>query len=692
MVVLACALAFILAAAGIGVLRNEQQPTHRAQPGNLIVVAMPGLTWSDINPDTTPALWGFAHRSAVGNQLVRAISAHSCSNAAWTTLGSGTRTALGYSPEQAPSSGTNDYCPPLVRGVANEADGTYSYPQWRTWAKSARHRNLPSQMGLVASALEASGECVAAVGEGAALGAANRQGEVSHYFPTLAKADFTACPVTYVSVENRSDEAFSDILRRAPAEATLVVTGLTDDERPESPRTLMVGGPTIRQGVLRSRSTRQPGLVQTTDLSAFILERVNRSGKAPVLGEGRPLSVEDHTNETSVKMVVNQSRLLRMQHDMLVSFYRWLGTFILAALAVGAWLSFQARRHRASPSVARRWWAGSAALVAAQPVTAFLVNVARWYDSSQPMLALGMTSAAFSIPLAALALVGPWRRWTSGPTVFLAAVTSCVLALDAFSGAPLQLVSMMGLQPVYGGRFSGMGNVGYALLMTSTLLVAAVLAGRYRAFKRPRLAALTVAVIGGAALLIDAVPQIGNDGGGSAAFVPPLAYLVMRARGIKITLTKLVLGAVSAAVFALLIAWLDYLRGPANRTHVGDVFAGLIGDGQINPFKRIIYANFSMLTSKPVFLLVPLALVVSAVVVAFPDGPGRFLKPLFVRIPMLRHGLIAIVMMWALGFIANDSGTSIPGVGLFLLSPLLVLLRCGVASPRASEAPRGPSS
>ena len=680
-------LTFALTALGISVLKNDHPPSHRIQPGSLIVVGMPGLTWSDISPETTPNLDALAHRSAVGNQLVRAISGHSCSSAAWATLGAGTRTPLAYSPPAAPSSGTNAYCPPIPTGEANATDDTYYFPQWKTWSQQALHRNIPSRMGLVTSTLEADGQCVTAIGEPAAIAAANRQGRVSHYYTDVSKRTLSQCPVTMVSA-GRSDVALGAILRDAPPDATLVVTGLTDDERPESPRALMVSGPTINSGLLRSRSTRQPGLVQTTDVAAFIMERVPHP---PVLGEGRALSVEAHSPDSSRQAVANQQRLLRTQHDLISPFFTRIGIGTLIAVLFGVVLSRLRRQGRLalSDETPRRWWAFVAATFGAIPASTFLANLYAWYLHPDALHWLLGTTLAFAVPVGLVTVMGTWRRWSAGPAVFLAAFTLVVLSQDAIQGSPLQLVAVLGLQPVYGGRFYGMGNVGYSMLMTSALFAAAMLGGRYRALKRPRLAALTVAAICGPALLINGIPQWGNEGGGSAAFIPAFLYLVMRARGMRITLQRIAVVLVASGMLVLLAAWLDYLRGPAHRTNLGDLFASLL-DGRLGPIKRILYTNWNMLTSSPFYLVVPVILVVAVLLVSFPKRFGAFLEPLFIRIPMLRHGLIAIIMMWIFGFLANDSGTSIPGVGAMIAVPLVVLVACGLAAPYASEAPRDP--
>lgn len=688
MCALATALAFAAAALGISLAKGDSPPTHRVQPGNLVVIGMPGLTWSDINKDTTPTLWELAHRGAIGNQLVRAISPHSCSDAAWVTLGAGTRTPMGYGPPQAAASGTNSFCPPPVTGIVS--DSTYRFPQWSAWSEQAVKRNIPSQMGLVASTLEKNGQCLGAVGSRAALGAADRQGKVSYYAPDVAHADFSRCPVTFVSLAGRNDARLREVLDQAPIDTTFLITGLTDDERPESPRAIIVDGPNVGAGLLRSRSTRQRGLVQTTDISAFVLERVS---DAPLLGEGRPLSIEQTTTPAALRSVSNLQTLLRTEHNLVAPFFVNVGLITLIVVLLGLVL-WRLSRLRDSPrlqSATRLWWSCWSALLAAVPAATFLANLYAWYLREHALVWLGLSVLAFAVPVALVALIGPWRHWTPGPAVFIAGFTCVTLAMDAIQGSPLQLVSVLGLQPGYGGRFYGMGNVGYAVFMASALFIAAMLAGRYRAMKRPRLAALTVVAICVPAVLINGVPQWGNEGGGSAAFVPALLYLAMRARGWRITLTRLLLIGFSGVTFVLGLAWLDYLRGPNHRTHLGDIFAGLIGDGQINPFKRVLYANWQILTSHWFNWLVPISLVAAVLVVAYPQGVGRFLAPLFVRVPMLRHGLIAIIIMLAAGFLANDSGTSIPPIGTLTVVPLLVLLQARLASPYTHEAPTVPA-
>src|SRR5664279_2883933 len=98
--------------------------------------------------------------------------------------------------------------------------------------------------------------------------------------------------------------------------------------------------------------------------------------------------------------------------------------------------------------------------------------------------------------------------------------TLAVLTLDVMTGSRLQLSSLMGLQPVIGGRFYGMGNVTYALFATATLMLCIAAGNGLVALGQRRTAAAAVAAIGLGAVIIDASPSWGSDLGGMTGLLP----------------------------------------------------------------------------------------------------------------------------------------------------------------------------
>ena len=61
----------------------------------------------------------------------------------------------------------------------------------------------------------------------------------------------------------------------------------------------------------------------------------------------------------------------------------------------------------------------------------------------------------------------------------------------------------------------------------------------------------------------------------------------------------------------------------------------------------------------------------------------------FRRVELLRTGLIAVLVMWVIGFALNDSGTAIPPVGVTLALPLVLAI---ALKSREDEMLAGPAT
>lgn len=672
------------ASAAISALSARPAVQTIKQPGRLVIVSMPTLTFDGANSHTTPALWAMARTGAVAALTTRNLTAHSCSNQSWLTFGAGSRTTIGQPVGETPTGARPGTCSPELQPV-QDGEGAY-YPDWATWRASAPGAGTTTDLGLVASSLEAHGQCLMAAGKYVALGAADRTGRIAHYQRSVDDVSLTTCPVTLIGLDGPDDRYLSQLLARLPAKTTLVVTGAADDTTPESLRAVAIIGPRVRHGLATSASTRQVGLLQTTDLSALTLSRIGSA--APTLPEGRAPVVQPTGSPTAPVVRVTQfTTALQIEHAFVLPFFVcYLGGTAIACAIGGVW--WWLSRTGFSRGL-RRYFAGTAAVVAATPVATLLVGFLPWWRADQPRVVLGIFTFAGAVFIAAAALLGPWGRYRRGPTVFLGAFTLVVLGLDVVHGSALQLTSLTGLQPVYGGRFYGMGNVSYAFYATCGLLVAASLAGALLDRGARPLAVLTVLLIGAAVVVVDGYPGWGADGGGTAALIPAFAYLALNAAGRRVTWRRILLILVVSGAFVLGLAFLDYLRPAQNHTHLGDFMAGVIHDGSAGPLARIWQANWTMLVSSPVNLLVPVLLVLAIIALGLPNSRlGRPLRPLFEQVTFYDRGLAAAAVCWLIGFVSNDSGTAIPPAGLLMAIPLTVLL---AASPawRLDDVPPG---
>ncbi len=131
------------------------------------------------------------------------------------------------------------------------------------------------------------------------------------------------------------------------------------------------------------------------------------------------------------------------------------------------------------------------------------------------------------------------------------------------------------------------------------------------------------------------------------------------------------------------------LRPRYERSHIGDFLATLIETGDLTSVVRSTFVNnWSMLTSQWVNLGVPVLLLLAAWAARRPlSSLGRPLTRLERQIPLLRIGFTAIVLCWIVGFLTNDSGTSIPPAGSILIVPLVVLMTACAPQPPADHAP-----
>jgi len=515
------------------------------------------------------------------------------------------------------------------------------------------------------------------------------------------------------------DARVAAVLNAAPAGTDVLLASLSDAGVTERLRLVAATGPTFGAGTLRSTSTRQEGLVQLADLTPTILEHLGIP-RPPSLG-GTPLEFtpsggnSEQSADHRLRALLDLDGSSHEVHSLVEPFfYGWallqLALYLIVAVlwrrgwgaeprrgsettsrhafkatsrhafkATSRHASEATSRHASRATPRRRRLLGftrNVAIVAATvPVSTFLANLLPWWRFSVPLASVVASVAIFAAAISMLALLGPWRRRFFGPLVVVCATTVVVLAVDVMTGSRLQLSSLMGLQPVVGGRFYGMGNVTFAVFATATLMLCIAVANHLVTVQQPRLAAVAVAVIGSGAIIVDASPSWGSDFGGPPALLPALILLILTILKIRLTWRRLLAVGGGTVLFVVILGLLDWLRPAESRSHLGRFVQTAIDGGAWDIIARKLDQNMSLLFGNPVSLLVPLGLVTLAYIIARPTS--RVADPLrrsFGRVQLLRPGLIAVVVMWVIGFALNDSGTAIPANGAALAFPLLIAL------------------
>jgi hypothetical protein len=659
----------------------------------IVLIGTGGLTWSDVSPETTPNLWSLLRDGSSAALTVRSVNTNTCPVDGWLSLSAGQRAAATVDRKN-----TRPPCRPI------EPPSGTAVPGWPGFQAAADAAHYDARLGLLAEQAERAGSCVQAVGPGAAIGAALPTGVVSRYTAldqTRLTSALASCPIAVVDIGSLRDprdvdaaeprprasraeqvraidERIGTVLKATPGGWDVIVASLSDAGESERLRLVVAKGPHFGPGTLVSPSTRQPGLAQSSDLTVTLLDRAgipvpDSLGGAALERDPAPNNSEALAEER-LQDLVDYDQASHEVHSLVPPFFTG---FAYAQLVIYVFVAIVWRRRFGSDETRLRLLGVVrvvAVIAASVPISTFLANLFPWWRFGIPMAAVVASVGIFVAAISCLALVTPLGRTLMGPLAVVSAVTVVVLAVDVMTGSRLQLSSLMGLQPVVGGRFYGMGNVTFALFATSTILLCIALSHRLVLAGRPRVAALVVGVVGGLAVVVDGAPFWGADGGGPPALIPGVAYLVLAILQVRMSWRRwVVLGAAVAALF-ILVAFLDWLRPVASRSHLGRFFQTLIDGGAWEVISRKLAQNMAILFGNyPLTLLVPVALAFVIYVLARPTSWGsRALQRSFDRAPTLRPGLIALAITLTIGFAINDSGTAIPAVGATVAVPLIV--------------------
>jgi hypothetical protein len=667
-----------------------------------ILIGTGGLTWSDVSAGATPALWSLLRDGSSAALSIQSVFINTCPVDGWLTMSAGNRAAA-PGPGSDGSRTAGDPCAPLP-AVTNGA-----VPGWDGYLKAAAATKFDSRLGTLGDQLASSGQCIQAVGPGAGLAAATTSGAVPRYAafdPARLPGLLSGCRVTLVDVGSLRDPAdvapgetvpadsrsvqlraidarIGQVMAAAPQGSNLMVASVADAGRTERLGLVAAKGPDFASGTLWSSSTRQSGLAQLADLTVTLLA----AGRAPVpaalggatlkaqAGDGSSVAAAS----SRLQALVDEDQASHEVHALVPPFFDWLvgsqlAVYLLAAL-------FWRRKYGSTQLRGRvlRVVRDVALVAAAVPVSTFLANLFPWWRFQPPMVSVVASVAVFAAVLWAVARLGPWRRVVSGPMAVISLATLLVLSVDVLLGSHLQMSSLLGLQPVVGGRFYGVGNVTFALLATAAVLLAVAISGRYVARGRSRVGAVWVIAIGVVALVVDGAPWWGADGGGPPALLPGLAYLVLTILGVRMTWKRGLLVSVATVVLFLLVGFLDWLRPAQSRSHLGRFIQSMIDGGAWDIVSRKLDANVAILQSSPLAALVPVALVCAIYLLARPSSwASRVLQRSYDACPTLRPGLIALLVTLTIGFAINDSGVAIPANGAVLAMPLLIALSLSV--------------
>lgn len=650
-----------------GTLTQPAQTAGQPQSQPVIFVGVSGLEHEDLDRWRTPHLWSLVENGSIGTMTPRSVRSTSCPADGWLAVSSGRRAA------DESAAQCRALQPPLSGWTAD----------WDVYQEKVAHDRYDADLGALAAAVPD----LHAIGPGAAIAAAESDGRVRSYESLdadLSDQVRTAAehhPLVLIDLGNvripgysitELDDRLGDVLtaydeHAGGAQPLLMVASIADGwTESSSMQFAAIQRPGEQPGILTSPSTKQPGLIQTTDIMPTLVRATgaqtdaNLAG-APITTASAPASAGDR-----YQLMLDRQVAVATQAAMSVWFYPVFAGLMAALLAVAALVG-----RRAWPRVINPLRVGGL-FFAAIPVSTYLVNVIPWERSTSPDVAMLAALAGWALALTLAGLLGPWKRFTLGPLTFVAVATVFVLAGDVITGSHLQMSTLLGEPLLIASRFYGIGNSALALFLTA-LVFALITACSLIANRWVRLSVVLVTMV--LACLLLATPGLGTKFGSVPALIVGLGVLALAAAEIRASIKRLALIVGTTAGIMIAVLVIDWLRPADDRTHFGRFFASIISGEAGAVLMRKIGMNIDILTQSWMTLLLPLII---AGVFWAAIAPGRFRIPalprLYARFPYLRMGMISLAVLLGVGAIVNDSGIIVPAVGLLFLIPALAHL------------------
>jgi hypothetical protein len=706
LVALFALLSVVSAALSPAALAGTPEGTDRtaaAGGARVVLIGMPGLIWSDITQTGTPALWRLTAQGSAAALSVRTTTVTTCSVEGWLTVSAGQRARLAHG---------NCALPPAPATVPGDPGA--AAPGWAAIREDNAKTSYEAAAGLLGDAVHRSKGCTMAVGPGGVFGAADRNGRVDVYAPSIDRvpaADWSRCAFTAVDIDDvfrtfvtagtnakgaqvpvtlaqratavaAADRRVAQVLAAIPAGTTVLVAGLSDSaSTPHLHVALRSGGP----GYLTANSTRRSGLVTLTDVTSTALTGLGLAQPPKAIGSPWRTHASDTPPKAKIRSLDDQ--------DVAAQAVRRMGGVFFVALFGGQLLLYGI----AAVALRRRWGGGEhrrrilagthlvALLGAAAPVATFLANLIPWWRSAHPAPALLGCVLLAMVVVTTLALAGPWRRSLTGSGLVLAGLTAAVIGLDVMTGSNLQLNAFMGYSPLVAGRFYGFGNMAFAVFAAAAVLSAAWLAERPLRAGRRGLAVAVAVTTGLVAAAIDGWPGWGADFGGVLALIPATAVLGMLIAGKRLSLTRLGLFCLSAVAVVLALSFTDSLRPAGRQTHLGRFWDQLGNGDAFGVIARKAGAMVHSLGYWPFTVIAIASLCFLYFVLSRPlDWRAALLNRAYSYSSTLRPALLSALTLAIIGMVMNDSGVVIPALVFSVAVPLAL-----AASVRALEQDEG---
>lgn len=469
-----------------------------------------------------------------------------------------------------------------------------------------------------------------------------------------------------------ADDLLGDLLERTDADDAVIVLSPVSTSASLALGVAALRAPGVDGGLLQSPTTRRDGYVQLADVAPTVLTLLGE--EAPDEMEGRPFQLGARTGGDRAARLAEAADAARFRDaTMPLAVTGITVALVLLALAT-------ALRDRLWPGARRLLPALVFGALGLVPAT-FLVGQVGAVRANLP--AQTAIVVAIAAGIAALADVAERRRPGAGALVAVGTIVG-LIALDIAVGAPLQLNTTFGYSVAVAGRFTGLGNLAFALFGSATIVLAALIVDR----TGDRGVRVALALMAGV-LVVEGLPMLGADVGGVLSMVPAFGATGLILLGRRIGWREVVALAVATVVVLFGFALIDAARPAEVQTHLAR-FAEQVFDGRWETFSKSLGRRWQASlggADLAGWITIASAMVVAgaygALVAAGRMGPDAT-RPLRHR-PTLAAA-VGLAVLGAVGLVANDSSVAVPLTMLIVAAPVLMLQVLAPATARDAAA------
>ncbi|MDZ4169113.1 MAG: hypothetical protein U1E26_05610 [Coriobacteriia bacterium] len=440
-------------------------------------------------------------------------------------------------------------------------------------------------------------------------------------------------------------------------------------------------------GFLTSSSTQRSGFVTNLDLTATVLDIFGIERPVQVLGNEMTLLAAPESLEARIAIL---DRMNRTAVSVDAAKPGVVNGFVMFTVLVLLLSSMVIVRSRLWSSRLRTAWVyalGAALLYAlCIPVSSWLMFAWMPWPATVAEVLVGLFASATALWL--LSLISLKFLPPRVPVAALSLLTSLVLLVDQFLGAPASFTNIFGYSPLMAARFYGIGNEASAILFGATIVGLAMLFDEWAGkrwtsvFKR-----LGLPVVGVVIVVVSAAPFLGANVGvvawGTVGFV--LAWVLMNGRhvsfktGVWIALIVIVVVGAFAAID---------LFGGGEKTHLARALESADSGGVIELWKivaRKAETNMRVLThTRWAYILIA---VVAFLAFMRWRPQGDFADTLAEN-PNFADAITVSLVAGLAAYFTEDSGIVLPALEVFYIGVALAWLMLA----RLLDAPSRPDT